>query len=141
MCSSDLGDPATRVRVLIDGRAVEAVRGISVVAAGTVGADQEIQVKLPERDCEVAVIAENKNAASEPGRARYRWAGQRIDPDAFAIKPKLYALLVGVSEYADESIRLRFAAKDARDLAAALEKLKGGLYRDVTVKLLTDGQG
>ncbi|CAK0774608.1 Caspase family protein [uncultured Gammaproteobacteria bacterium] len=53
-------------------------------------------------------------------------------------KPKLYALVVGVSDYARPDMRLQFPAKDARDFATALKGQRGGLYRDVEVKLLTD---
>jgi len=127
--------PVTAVRALVDGRPVEGARGIKVEAATT---DQSLRVRVPSRDCEVALIAENRHGASEPGRVRLKWGGQPTE--AFAIKPKLYALVVGVSKYADESIRLRYAAKDAGDFAAALQRLKGGIYRDVQVKLLTDEQ-
>jgi uncharacterized caspase-like protein len=50
----------------------------------------------------------------------------------------LYVLSVGVSQYSDPALQLRYAAKDAQDFAAALLRQKGGLYRDVQVKVLTD---
>ncbi|MFA7243084.1 MAG: caspase family protein [Sulfuricellaceae bacterium] len=43
-----------------------------------------------------------------------------------------------MSKYANPAYNLGLAAKDAGDFAAVLEKQKGGLYRDVAVKLLTD---
>jgi uncharacterized caspase-like protein len=43
-----------------------------------------------------------------------------------------------VSKYEDKNLTLQFAAKDAKDFAEALLKEKGGLYRDVVVKVLTD---
>lgn len=61
-------------------------------------------------------------------------------PDADRLKPKLYALVIGVSAYAHPALRLTFAAKDARDFAAALAHQEGGLYRGVAVQVLTDGQ-
>jgi hypothetical protein len=125
--------PVTAVRALVDGRPLESARGVTVEAAT---AERSLKVRLPGRDCEVALVAENRHGASEPARVRLKWSGKV--PEEFVIKPKLYALVIGVSEYADANIRLKYAAKDARDFAAALEKLKGGLYRDVTVKLLTD---
>ena len=47
---------------------------------------------------------------------------------------------IGVSQYADKALTLGLAAKDARDFAAAIARQKGGLYRDVSVKVLTDAQ-
>jgi len=69
-----------------------------------------------------------------------KWAGAaatRGDDDL--LKPKLYGLLVGVSTYKDPAINLKYAAKDARDFADALKAQQGGLYREVELKVLTDG--
>jgi uncharacterized caspase-like protein len=63
----------------------------------------------------------------------------RADGSAAALKPKLYALAIGVGEYPDTASRLDYAAADARGFAEALEKQKGGLYDDVEVKTLVDG--
>jgi len=59
--------------------------------------------------------------------------------DAFSIKPMLYALVIGISRYDDPALALPFAAKDAQDLAAILQRQEGGAYRGVKVTVLTDG--
>jgi uncharacterized caspase-like protein len=56
------------------------------------------------------------------------------------LKPKLYGVVVGVSAYQAPSLKLKYAAKDARDFAAALTAQKGGLYREVELRVLTDGE-
>jgi uncharacterized caspase-like protein len=61
-----------------------------------------------------------------------------VKEEEFTIKPKLYVLAIGVSEYEDKNLTLGFAGKDAKDFAEALLKQKGGLYRDVVAKVLTD---
>jgi uncharacterized caspase-like protein len=53
-------------------------------------------------------------------------------------KPKLYILAIGVSDYQDKDLKLDFAAKDAQDFTAALLPQKGGLYADISAKVLTD---
>jgi uncharacterized caspase-like protein len=50
-----------------------------------------------------------------------------------ALKPRLNAVLVGVSAYADEDWRLKYAAKDAVDLAKALQQQKQ-LYGDINIQ-------
>src|SRR5271154_5635793 len=60
--------------------------------------------------------------------------------EADALKPTLYALVVGVANYQNPALRLDYSAKDAQDLATALKAQSGGLYRDVKVRLLTDGE-
>ncbi len=129
---SPSGEPVTAIRVLVDGRPVSAQRGIAVKAEGEPA--RTIQVTVPERDAEVSLIAENRYAASVPSTIRLRWRGK----EEFVVKPKLYVLAIGVSDYEDRSLALGFAAKDARDFAGSMEGQKGGLYRDVTVRVLTD---
>ena len=96
-----------------------------------------VKVVIPEKDTEISIIAENKYAASEPATVSLKWSG-KVKEDEFIIKPKLYALAIGVSKYENKNLTLQFAAKDANDFAESLLKQKGGLYRDVVVKVLTD---
>ena len=56
------------------------------------------------------------------------------------VKPTLYVLAVGISNYLQPGIRLRYAAKDAVDLAGELRWQEQRLYRGVEVKTLTDQQ-
>jgi hypothetical protein len=44
--------------------------------------------------------------------------------------PELYAIVVGISEYASPALRLRYAAKDANDMAKAIELGARGLFGD-----------
>lgn len=44
------------------------------------------------------------------------------------VKPTLYILAVGISSYLQPGIRLRYAAKDAVDLAAELKRQEQMLY-------------
>jgi WD40 repeat protein len=132
---SPSGEPVTRVRVLVDGRPLEK-------AFGTKSAQKEqdirtMNVTIAEKDTEVSIIAENKYAASEPATVGLKWSGKAKEEE-FAIKPKLYALAIGVSKYEDKNLTLGFAAKDARDFAESFLKQKDGLYRDVVVRVLTD---
>jgi uncharacterized caspase-like protein len=125
----------TNVKVLVDGRPVEKSSAIIEIQK-----DQGIRttrVAISERDSEISIIAENRHAASEPATVKLRWSG-KVKEDEFTIKPKLYVLAIGVSKYEDKSLTLGFAAKDAQDFAESLLKQKGGLYRDVVVKVLTD---
>jgi hypothetical protein len=128
-------EPVTRVRVLVDGRPIE--RGLTIKEIQKDQGIQATKVPIPEKDAEIAIIAENKYATSEPARVTLKWSG-KVKEDEFIIKPKLYVLSIGVSKYEDKNLTLQFAAKDAKDFAESLLKQKGGLYRDVVVKVLTD---
>jgi len=127
-------DPITAIRVLVDGRPVPAEGAEKLVKEIS-----EFSVTIPQRDCEVSVIAQNRSAASEPSTIRLRWKGT-VAKEEFEVKPKLYVLAIGVSTYQDADLRLDLASKDALDFSAAWNEQKGLLYSAVEVKALTDAQ-
>jgi len=135
--------PVTGLKALVDGRPMATERGVKVEAgAGSGSADgttRELRVTIPPHDVEVAIIAENQYAASTPATVQLKWKGA-APKDEVVIKPKLYVLAVGVSQYQMADLRLGFAAKDAQDFAAVLKKQEGGLYREVATKVLTDAK-
>lgn len=124
------GEKITDIKFLIDGRPL----GARALKAARETGIREITLNVPERDCEVSVIAENRFSASDPASIRLKWQGD----SGFRVMPKLYVLSIGVSDYADKALRLDFAAKDASDFAQVLVKQKGKLYRDVQEKVLTN---
>jgi WD40 repeat protein len=128
-------EPLTALKVLVDGRPVEQIRGLQRVSQEEEG--QTLQIPMPPYDCEVTLLAENRYATSAPATIRLRWQGTR---EAFGIQPKLYVLAVGVSQYADARLQLNFAAKDAQEFATTLQQQHGRLYREVETKLLLDAQ-
>jgi WD40 repeat protein len=133
--SARSSEPLTGLRILVDGRPVSAEGdGKSVKESG------DISVPIPSRDCEVSIIAENRRAVSEPATVRLRWKGAAAAKEEFQIKPKLYVLAVGVSQYQDAELRLGLAAKDALDFSAAWTEQKGQLYSGVEAKVLADAQ-
>ncbi len=135
-------EPVTGIKALVDGRPVTAERGVIIREkdkAEVKGEDiREIKITVPERDSEVSILAENIYSVSEPATVRLRWRGEKREE--FVIKPKLYVLSIGISKYEDKGLTLGLAAKDAEDFAKAMEKQKGGLYRDVNTKVLTDAK-
>jgi hypothetical protein len=129
------GEPVTNVRVLVDGRPIG--RGLTIKEIQKDQGLQATKVSIPEKDAEISIIAENRYAASEPATVSLKWA-KKVKEDEFIIKPKLFVLAIGVSKYEDKNLTLQYAAKDAKDFAEILLREKGGLYRDVVVKVLTD---
>ncbi len=130
------GQPVTGLLVLIDGRPVTHDRGLKLRARG--GVTGTVQVRIPPRDSNITLIAENRDGASEPTVLPLRWGGAAQAP--FEIRPKLYVLAIGVADYLDDDYDLSFAAKDAADLVRTVEAGGRELYRDVAVRLLTDGE-
>lgn len=133
------GEPVTGIKVLVDGRPVAQERGLAAVSKAQ-GDERELTVTLTAADSMVSLIAENRYSASEPATVRLLRPVARTQQKEFVVQPKLYVLAIGVSAYQQSDLRLKFAAKDARDFGAAMQRQKGGLYRDVSVKVLTDVQ-
>ncbi|MES3022592.1 MAG: hypothetical protein V4857_13510 [Pseudomonadota bacterium] len=128
--------PVTGWRVRVNGQSVPDVRGL---ARQDSGGERELTVPIPAQDSAIEVFAENRHGVSVPVTVRVAWSGAKSG--SFQIQPKLYVLAVGVGQYQHKDIgALALSAKDARDFAAALGKQKGGLYREVEVKLLTDAE-
>lgn len=113
------------------------VNGQSVTVTGNA---PQVTIPIPPQDNVIHLFAENRNGISAPAILMLVWEGAALakSKDEFEVKPKLYVLAVGVSDYNNPKYKLGLAAKDAKDFAAALQNQKGKLYREVEVKLLTD---
>jgi WD40 repeat protein len=131
---SPSGLPIERIDALIDGRPVEA-RGVAPAASQT-GDQRHLSIPAPAHDFELGLVARSGALASEVARVRLVYAGAPAVEQV--LKPKLYAVTIGVSDYVDPGLRLGYAADDARGFAAVLLRQKGGLYSDVQVKTLAD---
>ena len=129
------GLPVDRIDVLVNGRPAKEV-GLPLKPADT---DAEtlgtLNVELPPHDVEIGLIAWSGDIASEAARVKLIWTGAS---PVTASARKLRALVAGVGDYASPEMALAYAAKDARDFAAALERQKGGFYGGVEVKLILD---
>jgi hypothetical protein len=87
----------------------------------------QIGVFAKSTDSKSSAVAEIRVVRSAPATA-----------PAAVLKPKLYALVAGVSDYANPTYRLEYAAKDAHDFAGSLANQNGALYSEVDIKLLVD---
>lgn len=130
---SPSGLPVTRLDVRIDGRPYQPqkARGAFNYSGGTTA----IKVEVPEKNVEITLIAHTEFSVSEAVSIDIKWAGEVA---ASATKPKLLALLVGISKYQREHLKLDWAAQDASDVEGALLAQKGRRYRDVETLVLTD---
>src|SRR5262249_27283725 len=62
--------------------------------------------------------------------------GQPAPPKAE--EPKLYLLAIGINDYQDKKLALRFAVRDAQELAKSIDKHSKPIYRAPEIKILTD---
>lgn len=131
---SPSGEPVTGVRVMVNGRPVTFREQVKDSAQKQ---SREVIVPIPAGESEIAIIAENRFAVSEPAFVRVSRAV--VEPvEIISFQPRLFILAVGIGAYPDKKLALDFGAKDARDFAAIMLRQKGGLYGEVSVRVLTD---
>jgi WD40 repeat protein len=127
-------DPVVELKSLVNGRPTgDILRGLNIVSKE--GMVKTLTVTLEGGVNFISIIGRNANGWSEPSGVKVIC---RRAFKEFTIKPKLYVLAIGVSEYRDRSLLLQYPSKDARDFTAVLSGQKGLLYRDVVTKLLVD---
>ena len=109
--------------------------------------DSTAEVKLdlsgatlsPGGDNAIEVTAFNGEESIESRGVAVKWV---TAPEAASEAPRVFAVVVGTSEYANERMNLRFTAKDALDIGNALRLAAAGLYNDpsrVNVSVLASG--
>jgi WD40 repeat protein len=133
---SPTGKRITDVDVRVNNAAVAARAAVPLDSRS--GDPIRITLTLPQQDVIVSLVAREGTRASEPATVRLRWDGTQPGK---VQRPKLRALFVGVNEYTARDLpKLRYAAKDARDLAAFFKSQEGRSYSRVEAKVLPDGK-
>lgn len=93
-----------------------------------------LTLKPTQPDGVLSLVAQSGAVQSSPAQLRLR----RGEPEK---RPALWVLSVGVGTYQSADIpSLRFAAKDANDLATTMQRQRDLLYREITVRVLSDRQ-
>lgn len=142
--------PITRLIARINGQLVQ-LPGLASLKRSLGSTDEniyEVPIPLVGGDSTILALAENKYGFSPeailtlkaiPAAKNAQAPLETISPTGPDLRPVLYVMAIGISNYGDPSIRLEFAAKDSKDLSSFLKTQEGGLYRKVVVRLLTDG--
>ena len=137
--------PITAVRLMLNGRPYPAADGLKkfdVPRTGEVRDSWTVKLDSGKHTLAVQVESAVSKALSEPVEVTLSKArGAELEPDEKEKKlelPNLYVLAIGVSEYPQEALKLKYAAKDATVLAKTLQATSHSLYRNVEVKVLTD---
>jgi WD40 repeat protein len=130
----DRGGGIGEVRTLVNGSTVTALQGRDLGIARVAGAPtRTIHVGLVSGSNDIQVIAFNadgsvhSNPAEATVLARYSTTG----------KPQLYALVVGINDFENSNLHLRFAVDDAAAVAAILQRRAAPLFDGVHVEQLT----
>lgn len=129
---------------------VSQMRSLASVSAGAAAAavattsapkgdavDGSIEIEPVPGDNDVSVIAFNAQNSIQSVVRTVSFKSSRP-----AVAPRLHILAIGIDEYKDKAVSLKFAAKDARDLGARWQQQAAGIYGagNITLETLTDAQ-
>jgi hypothetical protein len=132
--ASDSKYPLERLKVFVNNVPVNGRDGESLRDQNTQTLERTILIKLAAGRNKIQVAVLN-NAGAES-----LYANAEVNCTAQRPKPTLYAVALGVSDYANPDWNLKYAAKDARDVLDRLKSQSAGSYGDVQELLLTDRQ-
>ena len=121
-----------RLRVYVNNVPVNGKEGELLRDAKTQTLERTIPIKLAAGRNKIQVSVLNSVGAES------RYANAEISCTASRSKPTLYAVAIGVSEYANPEWNLKYAAKDAADILARIRSKSGSSYGEVKELLLTD---
>ena len=132
--ATDSKYPLERLRVYVNDVPVNGKDGETLRALNTQSLDRAIPVNLSAGKNKIQVSVLNSAGAES------LYATAEVNCTAPAAKPNLYLVAMGVSNYANPQFNLKYAAKDAEDLAAKLKSRAGNAYGEVKELLLKDGE-
>lgn len=127
----DQGGGIGRLIYRIDGAALEG-RPVGIGIPGRDPISRRFDLAPGEHSIE-AVATNSKGVESRAIKVFVRVEQPRL-------QPSLYVLAVGISDYRDHSMQLKYADADAGAMASALQQHGAGLFRTVQVKLLLNGE-
>ncbi len=128
--------PVTALRLLLDGRPFEGLKGIKKVANPKLGEVRETwTVQLEPGRHRLKVLADSavSQGASEEVEVDYVGGGLA---DMVEL-PKLYVLAIGISKYPG-NLKLDYAASDAQAISTTLQAKSKPLFKSIEVKTLVD---
>jgi len=130
--ASDDKYPLERLRVYVNNVPINGTEGESLRDQKTQSLERSIPIKLASGRNKIQVSVLNSAGAES------LYANAEVTCTAQRPKPTLYVVSMGVSNYANPDNNLKYAAKDAEDLAKKLKDRAGSLYGEVKELVLKD---
>jgi uncharacterized caspase-like protein len=130
-------DESPVVTVLINDQQAE----LTPSARGGVKFTATVVLPPETRELTVQAIDQSGNRAVKSLRLERVATPIPAGKEPAGLKPSLWVLAVGVSEYQDPGLNLRYADHDARAIVQALQAQEGKLFAEINTKLLLNADG
>jgi len=129
----DQGGGIGDIRLYLNGSAVilDSTRGISLnPKEGEKEVFKEYTVKLTNGENSISAVAFNAENSMQSNPATFKIMA---DIKSFK-KPSLYAVVIGINEYKNPKLTLKYAVADANLFADTLNEVAGRVFDNVVVK-------
>ena len=120
------------VNLLLNGKAIRLSDGIASADGEIVSFRHTVTLQNGNNTLEAFALNGAGLVESVRSSAQVVWRGATEKPD-------LYVLTAAVNRYRDKSLWLNYAVPDAQSVAVGFQKQKSGLYRNVHISQLNDG--
>lgn len=130
--AQDTKYPLERLKIFVNNVPINGRDGESLREANIQSLVRSIPIKLGSGRNKIQVSVLNSAGAES------LYANAEITCTAERAKPRLFAVAMGVSEYANSEWNLKYAAKDAKDLIECIRSRSAANYGAVKELLLTD---
>jgi hypothetical protein len=131
--ATDKENDLDRLLVYVNDVPLYGSRGMSLRATAARSIEKAISIELTNGQNKIQVSVLNAAGVSSFQETRY------INYRGPIVKPNLYVVAIGVSDYADNNFDLKYAAKDATDIAE-LYNSQVGKFGAVKTKTILDGE-
>lgn len=121
-----------RINIYINDVAIFGVRGINLRDQKTKKIERNIPIELNAGTNKIQVSVHNEKGVESLKETVY------VTYTSPALKPDLYIVAIGATQYQNSQYNLQYAAKDASDIVAAFELEKGKGFGDVKALVLAN---
>ena len=121
------------VNLLLNGKVIRLSDGVASKDGETVVFHHTVTLQNGSNTLEAFALNGAGLVESVRANAEVVWQGATEKPD-------LYVLTAAVNKYRDKSLWLNYAVPDAETIAGGFQKQKSGLYRNVHIAQLNDGE-
>ena len=120
-----------RIAVYVNDVPIYGIQGYDISNQGSKDYENSLQIELSQGENKIQVSVFNEKGVESLRETIYvKYQGQ-------AIKPDLYVLAIGISNYKNDAYKLNYAAKDAIDISEFFRGQSDN-YGNVKIKTLTD---
>ena len=133
VCVKNTGGGIGKVNLVLNGKTIQLSEGIESSTGQTVNFEHTITLQNGENTIEA--FAHNGSGLVESRRPSsiISWEGKTT-------KPNLYVLTLAINKYRDKSLWLNYCVSDANAIAESFKSQESGLYENVYVSSLQDGE-